>query len=138
MNRIEMIKSYGQEEAQKKVLADITKQINLFKAIAEIEWNWDRAKELIDTANACKLNGISMPNRFFKGDCGFVSFSSKSYEGGYDRLWIGGLSNVYLEDGKVICFGNSRDTEEKIMRFMKGFNEFESDFYAFVDETVKA
>lgn len=133
MNRIEMIKSYGQDEEMSKALADITKQIELFKAIAEIEWNWNRAKELIDTANACVQNHIDIPNRFFKGDCGFLAF----YVGKHpiiDSLWIGGYSRVYFKDGKLSHSGG----EDKIMRFMNDFNEFESDFYAFIDETVQA
>lgn len=148
MNRTEMINAYGQNKKLKETLAEISMTFALFKSIAEGELLWDRAKKVIDMANDCMKNGIEIPYRFWKTDCGFLGFSR---QGKYDpkRRWnvdslkIGGRCDIVFYNGEITfpCNqpGTRKESEERIIaRFVDDFNQFEKDFYAFVDETITA
>lgn len=133
-NRIEMINAYGQSKKLNETLAKINKEFAFTKAVIESEMLWDRAKKVIDMANACEKNGIGIPRRFWKADAGFIGFN-REYSEEIDSLRIGyAYGKIVFCNGRLTYSAN----EDRIMKFVDNFNEFETDFYAFVDETIKA
>jgi len=155
MNRIENIKNYAERKQYEEVQKEVAEKLHLEKVTNEIEALWGRAKELIDTYNACADYGIKFP----KGKCDFADMFTADgiYHGiGFD-VWAkrnqamsikgdlkhrdtisirgGGCCHyeIDLYDGKLYFSGS--DTH-RLDTFVEQFNDFEKKFYEWVDETT--
>lgn len=160
MNRIQNIKAFAMKKEAENMLKEANEQIELNRLAYEIEGLWDRAKELIEVANACLENGIDFrkdrkclhvgkiydtPEYFVSSaishQVGFGAYSHGPVT--FGTLCInhfnaiskrgGGASEYELDlcDGKVYYSGP--DAKFAMERFLANFDEFETAFYAWID-----
>lgn len=162
MSRIDEIKAYAQrrdENELKKTVAANEKRVQLEEQIRSLE---PRIKELVETANACLTNGIEINaygSRFdhyydsrergtfvtngISHRIGFVARKGAAiFEMGIDA---GGACGEwhFRTDGNEICeinndgFSKRKATAYWMERFVNEFDEFEHDFYCYVDTITK-
>lgn len=150
MDRIERIKKYKERrliEREEEHVRNIDKQKELMARVLELE---PRINELIQTANACVENGIgisSYVSRPSLNNLGFINMQSRR-----NIKELGILSSEHYElhnlrtDGTK-CYAGRRKVktgEERILkprvevleRFLEEFDDFEQEFYCYVDKTV--
>lgn len=162
MNRIQNIKTYAMKKEAEKILNEANEQIELNKLACEIENLWDRAKELLEVANACMENGIqfTFDKRHFRSlqasgnypvGASFVS-SPISHNVGFGAYSHGPVAfgmfalkrfNAISKRGGDcdfeldLCDGKvhyfGKDAKYAMKRFLEEFDEFEESFYAYID-----
>lgn len=159
MNRIEKIKIYAVEEEARKNFEMEQKKVEELKTVKKIESLWDRAKELIDTYNACVDANIKMPKESSLDRLDMFTANAISHRLGFgvinpdlstfgianekyrDSLAVhgGGCANceVVLYKGELFYKGNDWDRAWAMKRFLDQFDEFESKFYAWVDKITE-
>lgn len=162
MSRIDEIKAYAQrrdENEAKKVVAENEKKAQLEEQIRSLE---PRIKELVETANACLTNGIEINaygSRFdhyydnrergtfvtngISHRIGFVARKGAAiFEMGIDA---GGACGewYFRTNGKDIYEIKEDHTESRqasaywMSRFVNEFDEFEADFYSYIDSITR-
>lgn len=139
MNRLENIKNFGFEKKANDILAEMDREIYLTKVTYEIESLWDRAKELIDTANAyIECTSYELPEWCFYQSLGYLGFEFKgNREYLMDGISIGGWYRIVLQNGKLTYSGNRLEAEKRLSSFVNDFNKFEERFYEWIDkETI--
>lgn len=164
MSRIDEIKAYAQrrdENEAKKVVAENEKRTQLKEQILSLA---PRIKELIETANACLTNGIEIAayDKGFDRDLdkrakgtfttnsishklGFVSERrplSEVYEIGINAGGACGQWNLRTDGNDVYERHEDKNTTRDatiywMSRFVNEFDEFESDFYSYIDCITK-
>ena len=158
MNRLEAIENFKKRNDEKAALAQIAK-VNEYEALTkQILDLQPRIAELIDVGNACLKNGIKLEcdTRFklggrsagfiAEGICHHVGFikpwnESTIYEMGIiNGGWFGDFD--FHTDGRKMYSVSEKGGDyseariEDMRKFVKDFDEFEQQFYDYVDDVT--
>ena len=149
MNRINNIKKFAQKKEEEKINNEmkIEKQIEEYKR--NIRLLKPRIDELINVGNACRKYGIKLTGNTWGGHEGYDThqFMTNSWShllgfvhnGNNDfnclGIFGGGACNYNLKTD-----GNFIEVEGNVLyilkRFINEFNEFETEFYNYVDKVT--
>ena len=148
-SRLENIKKFANDKNKEVLEKKLTEQKKVDEYKKKIRELKTRISEIIEVGNACLENDIPLEGRRYGGDegydshqfvtnawshlLGFVKEKGKPIE----KVGIigGGFCKYNLiTDGDVINVDG--ETEYILKRFVDEFDEFEIEFYKYVDKTV--
>jgi hypothetical protein len=153
MGRIENIKAFALRKEEENVAKEnaALQRINNYKL--QIIALKPRIDELIAVGNACLNNGIKIfhdsPTQSYEN--GYFCTNGWSHLLGFVRnyedcklksitklgIWGGGCCYFNLETDGITVDVSGIETEYVLKRFVNEFDEFESEFYKYVDNVTK-
>ena len=160
-NRIEQIKAFTlrkEDEQREKDIKVINETTRLITAIQALK---PRIDEIIEVGNACQTNNIPMSGQAWGGHEGYDTH--QFYTNSWSHL-VGFVGSSYWKkpitmlgiDGGGACgkydfrtdgldvYEEHEDTKEKVLptiyhmkKFLEKFDEFEREFYAYIDSVTQ-
>lgn len=162
MSRIDEIKAYAQrrdENEAKKVEKENEQKAMLEEQVRSLA---PRIKELIETANACTINGIEIDaygkrfdSYYDKREYGTFTTNGITHRVGFVKKGLSAIFELGIDAGGACGEWNFRTNGSDIYeihedrtqrrkatiywmsRFVNEFNEFESDFYNYIDSITR-
>ena len=156
MSRIDNIVNFAQKREEEKIAKDIALQQQIEDYKTQIIALKPRIDELLEVGNACLKHNIPLTGQAWGGHEGYDThqFITNSWShllgfvSEYDQqtrkplpftqlgIYGGGACNYHLTtDGVTVAA--RRDAAYVLKRFVKEFDEFESEFYKYVDNVTK-
>ena len=161
MNRIEQIKAFSLRKEEEQRVKDIEKINETTRLITEIQKLKPRIDEIIAVGNVCQENNIPMSGESWGGHQGYdtnqfytnswshlVGFVGSSYwKTPITMLGINGggaCGNYDFRTDGMDVYEEHEETKEKVIptiyhmkKFLEKFDEFEREFYAYVDKVTQ-